>query len=190
VPRLALDRLTSFLRKFWWTVLALVLVGWAWLNPSVMNLALLGAGFLANLLFAMMFMVVQFGALFWFISRTRTVVIRPGDPKSVTFESYWGQPHLVELVTQWISLLSDRHEFVKMGGQYINGLLLTGEPGTGKPCWPRPCRRGQRGLHVGGGLRLPRMFWDGHPQDDDLVRKARKLARNMGLHCPSTRSAQ
>ena len=36
------------------------------------------------------------------------------------------------MVRQWISLLSDRGQFQKMGGQFINGLLLYGEPGTGK----------------------------------------------------------
>ena len=59
-------------------------------------------------------------------------MIKPGDPKAVTFDDYWGQPELVRLVREWISLLSDREKFVKMGGRYINGLLLFGPPGTGK----------------------------------------------------------
>jgi Cdc6-like AAA superfamily ATPase len=127
-----LATLTTLAKRFWWLGLAIAAGIWAWLNPAIMNMALLGLSFLSQLLFAVLFMVVQFGALFWFISRTRSVIIRPGDPKSVTFDDYWGQPHLVSLVKQWISLLAERHEFVKMGGQYINGLMLFGEPGTGK----------------------------------------------------------
>ena len=83
--------------------------------------------------FAVVFMVVQFVALFWFISRTRTTVIRPGDPKTVTLDQYWGQPNLVKLMTEWLHLLNEPDEFKKMGGKYISGVLLHGPPGTGKP---------------------------------------------------------
>ena len=82
--------------------------------------------------FAVVFMVVQFVALFWFISRTRTTVIRPGDPKTVTLDQYWGQPNLVKLMTEWLHLLNEPDEFKKMGGKYISGVLLHGPPGTGK----------------------------------------------------------
>ncbi len=89
--------------------------------------------------------VMQFGILFWFMGRSRIEVINPGDPKSLTLTDYKGQKQLVKLVKQWISLLSDREEFTKMGGNYINGLLLYGPPGTGKTMLAK-CMAGEAGV--------------------------------------------
>ena len=108
------------------------LVVWALINPDVLNIVLVALGFIFQVVFAIGFAILQFVAIFWFMSQTRVGVIRPGDPKQITFEDYKGQPNLLKMVRQWIYLLSDREQFQKMGGQFITGLLLYGEPGTGK----------------------------------------------------------
>jgi hypothetical protein len=104
---------------------------WAIISPEVMNIVLVILSFALRIVFAIAFVVIQFVAIFWFMAQSRVEVIRPGDPKQVTFDDYKGQPNLIKMVRQWISLLSDRAQFQRMGGQFINGLLLYGEPGTG-----------------------------------------------------------
>jgi len=78
------------------------------------------------------FMIFQFVGLFWFISRTKATEIHPGDPKAVTWDSYWGNKHIVQAVQQWNQLLTERGQFAAMGGRSLNGMLLVGPPGTGK----------------------------------------------------------
>ncbi len=140
----------------------------------------LGTAF--QLAFAISFAILQFVAIFWFMSQTRVETIRPEDPKSVTFKDYWGQPNLVALVRQWISLLADRRDFVKMGGKYINGILLYGPPGTGKTMLAK-AMAGEAGIPFlsieGSGFRG--MFWGVDVlRMVQFVGKAKKLAREYG----------
>ncbi len=137
---------------------------------------------LMQLVVAIFYMIVQFGALFWFMSRSKIERIRPEDPKIITFDDYWGQPRLKRLVRQWLGLLSDREQFVEMGGRYINGLLLYGPPGTGKTMLAK-AMSGEAGVAFisieGSGFKA--MFWGVDVMKMIwFVRKARKLARRYG----------
>jgi cell division protease FtsH len=76
-------------------------------------------------------MIVQIGALFWFMSRGRAYTIFPRE-YDVTFDDVKGQQPVVESVKEVVKLFRGFREFKKIGGYPPHGLLFEGPPGTGK----------------------------------------------------------
>ncbi|MEK7275896.1 MAG: AAA family ATPase, partial [Chloroflexota bacterium] len=155
---------------------------WAYLDADVLNMVLIALEFAGRILFALAFAIMQFVAIFWFMARSKTEVILPGDPKSLTLFDYKGQKQLVKMVKEWIQLLSDRTEFQRMGGNYINGLLLFGPPGTGKTMLAK-CMAGEAGIAFMSieGSSFRAMFWGVDVlKMISFCNKAKKLAREFG----------
>ncbi|MEK7442676.1 MAG: AAA family ATPase, partial [Chloroflexota bacterium] len=176
------NRIFRFVKATWLWVLIISIAAWSYLDADVLNAVLLALQFAFQIVFALAFAIMQFVAIFWFMARSKTEIILPGDPKSLTLADYKGQKMLVKLVKEWISLLSDRTQFQKMGGNFINGLLLYGPPGTGKTLLAK-CMAGEAGIAFmsieGSGFRA--MFWG-----VDVLKmiqfcgKAKTLAREYG----------
>jgi len=158
------------------------IVAGSWASRDFLALLLAGLSGVFRIVFAIIFVLVQFIAIFWFLSKTKTETILPGDPKSLTFEDYKGQPRLVELVRQWLILLSDREKFTSMGGNFINGLMMYGAPGTGKTMLAK-CMAGEGGLAFmsieGAGFRGMFLGMD-VLRMMQFTNKAKKLARQYG----------
>ncbi|MFN3706448.1 MAG: AAA family ATPase [Thermoflexales bacterium] len=154
----------SFIKTFILVSLAITVYFLATIDDVSLNIFFSVVGQLVQLVVfiitALFTIVIQFGLLFWFLSRPEAEIIRPGDDTTVTFDDYWGQPQLVKLVKQWMSLLRDRKEFEQMGGRYISGLLLYGPPGTGKTMLAKAIA-GESGMAFisAQGTSFQGMFW-------------------------------
>ena len=123
----------TFLREHWRGLLTYVLLTslliYGLTNASELTLGILG--FVAQLMFAMMFMVVQFGALFYLLGRGRVYWVQPGET-GVYFTDYRGNDQVLEVARRVVRLLQGAKAFKRMGGEITRGVLLEGPPGTGK----------------------------------------------------------
>ena len=96
--------------------------------------------FLANsptlLIQLIILMVINIGGLvgmMWFVSRPRTYTVTPDDPQiGLSFNDYRGQPDLVEHAKTLVRILGGVERFKLAGGEMPKGMLLSGQPGTGK----------------------------------------------------------
>jgi cell division protease FtsH len=97
--------------------------------------ALIGSmpGLLVTLIFYAFAFIAQFGALMWFLSRPRTYTVTPDDPQlGLSFNDYRGQPDLVDHAKTLVRILGGVERFKLAGGEMPKGMLLSGQPGTGK----------------------------------------------------------
>ncbi|MBL8164484.1 MAG: AAA family ATPase [Anaerolineae bacterium] len=119
-----------FVRGWWWkAILTIFVVGL--FVPSIMQTLVTIFGLVLSIGIFMMTAVLQFVAIFWFLSRSRTYEVYPGA-EGVSFADYRGQPELLEQALQVVTLLRGVKAFERAGGEPLSGLLLEGPPGTGK----------------------------------------------------------
>src|SRR4051812_42009128 len=83
------------------TLLTVFIIGL--LVPSVMRLILTILGVTISVGIFMLTIVLQFVAIFWFLSKSRTYEIMPGT-EGVSFADYKGQPELLEQARQVVTL--------------------------------------------------------------------------------------
>jgi cell division protease FtsH len=175
--------------RHWLTILLIVLVVLAAAAGSALVMRGLMAlvGFALNLSTMAAFMIVQvvfyFGFIFYYLGGVKMIKVMPGEAGEVTLEDdYWGQPELVKVARQWVSLLEEPTRLRAMGGQPVTGALLSGPPGSGKTHLAR-CMAGSAAVPFLGldGSRLISMWLGvGSIKVMRLFANARKLARRYG----------
>jgi ATP-dependent Zn protease len=166
-------------------LIALLVAGfflWLWPTRAIWGpVALMVMFALLRIAFAIVFVIVQFGAIFWFLGRGRTYWIKPGET-GVGFADYKGNPEVLESARRVVTLLRGVKEFKEMGGEAIRGLLLVGPPGTGKS-YLAQCISTEANVPFGyaSAPSFQNMFFGvSNLRIMMLYRKARKLARKYG----------
>ncbi len=155
---------------------------WAWPARATWGPIVLTVLFaLLQIAFAIVFVIIQFAAIFWFLGRGRTYWIKPGET-GVSFADYKGNPEVLESARRIVTLLRGIKEFKEMGGEAIRGLLLVGPPGTGKS-YLAQCISTEANVPFGyaSAPSFQNMFFGvSNLRIMMLYRKARKLARKYG----------
>src|SRR5450755_395162 len=171
---------------FWIAVLALLVGGFTHSNPVT---ALLSAPayiwralpFVLQIMAGVFFVIIQFGALFWFLSRGGVDVYFPDDIKT-RFSDVWGQDHVLERVKENILFLEDPELVESHGGYVPGGILLWGPPGTGKTLMAEAVagETGRPYVFVDPGAFINMFMGVGILKVKSLFRKLRRLALRYG----------
>ena len=137
--------------------------------------------FVFQLLFGVVFIILEFGALFWFLSRGGTDVYFPDDIKT-RFSDVWGQDAVLEKVKENIVFLEAPETIEEKGGYIPAGILLWGPPGTGKTLMAEAVagETGKPYVFVDPGAFINMFMGIGVIKVKSLFRKLRKLAVRYG----------
>lgn len=127
------------------------------------------------------FVVMQFVAIFWFLSRGGVEVVLPEEIKT-RFSDVWGQDHVLRLLKENIAFLEKPDEIEAKGGYLPGGILLWGPPGTGKTLMAEAVagETGKPFVFVEPGAFLNMFFGVGVLKVKSLYRKLRKLSLRHG----------
>jgi ATP-dependent Zn protease len=136
---------------------------------------------LAQLAFAVFFILIQFFAMFWFLSKGGIDVYFPDDIRT-RFSDVWGQDHVLNRIRENLLFLESPEEIEKHGGYVPGGILLWGPPGTGKTLMAESMagETGKPFVFVDPGAFNNMFFGVGVLKVKSLFRKLRKLSLRYG----------
>jgi cell division protease FtsH len=136
---------------------------------------------LGQLLFGVFFVIIQFGSLFWFLSRGGVDTYFPDDIRT-RFSDVWGQDHVLNRIRENLLFLENPQEIEKHGGYVPGGILLWGPPGTGKTLMAEAMagETGKPFVFIDPGAFTNMFFGVGVLKVKSLFRKLRKLALRYG----------
>jgi ATP-dependent Zn protease len=137
--------------------------------------------FVFQLLFGVLFIIIEFGALFFFLSRGGVDVYFPDDIKT-RFSDVWGQDAVLERVKESMLFLDDPASIESRGGYVPGGILLWGPPGTGKTLMAEALagETSKPFVFVDPGAFINMFMGVGILKVKSLFRKLRKLAVRYG----------
>ena len=137
--------------------------------------------FVFQLMFGFLFIVVQFGGLFWFLSRGGIDTYMPDDIET-RFSDVKGQDPVLERVQENMIFLEDPESIEERGGYVPGGLLLWGPPGTGKTLIAQAVagETAKPFVFVDPGAFVQMFMGVGILKVKSLYRKLRKLAVRYG----------
>ena len=136
---------------------------------------------LLQVAFFMFIAVMQFVAMFWFLSRGGVETYFPDDIKT-RFSDVWGQDPVVERVKENMLFLEAPDAIEAKGGYVPGGILLWGPPGTGKTLMAEAVagETGKPYVFVDPGAFIQMFMGVGILKVKSLFRKLRKLAVRYG----------
>ena len=136
---------------------------------------------LGQLLFAVFFVIIQFAAIFWFLSRGGVDTYFPDDIRT-RFSDVWGQDHVLNRIRENLLFLETPELIEKHGGYVPGGILLWGPPGTGKTLMAESMagETGKPFVFVDPGAFTNMFMGVGVLKVKGLFRKLRKLALRYG----------
>ena len=137
--------------------------------------------FVIQIVFYIFLAIIQFVAIFWFLSRGGIDVYMPDDVRT-RFSDVWGQDAVLERVKENILFLENPDAIESRGGHVPGGILLWGPPGTGKTLMAEAVagETGRPYVFVDPGAFVNMFFGIGVLKVKGLFRKLRKLALRYG----------
>ena len=137
--------------------------------------------FVFQIAFAGFYVMFQFIAIFWFLSRGGIDTYYPDDIET-RMDDVWGQDAVVARVRENMLFLEEPEKIEERGGYVPGGILLWGPPGTGKTLMAEAVagETGKPFVFVDPGAFINMFMGVGILKVKSLFRKLRKLALRYG----------